>query len=68
MKIAKKDCENKQKISRESYLMKKKNMKREYGRNRYQNMSEENNQGIKMEQKTFIFDKQRINKNAFQKK
>ena len=43
-------------------------MKREYGRNRYQNMSEENNQGIKMEQKAFIFDKQCINKNAFQKK
>ena len=67
MKIAKKDCENKQKISRESYLIKKKTW-RENMEETDIKMSEENNQGIKMEQKAFIFDKQRINKNAFQKK
>ena len=40
IKITKKYYERKQKISIENYL-KKKNIKKEYGRNRYHNMSEE---------------------------
>ena len=42
MKITKKDQKNKQEIKIENYIMKKKNVKRKYGRNRYRNMSEEN--------------------------
>ena len=40
MKMIKKYEEKKQKISKENYL-KKKNIKREYGRNKYHNISEE---------------------------
>ena len=46
------NSERKQKISVENYL-KKKNKKREYGRNRYQNMTEENKQKLKEYQKTY---------------
>ena len=41
MKMIKKDLESKQAINTETYLKKKKNEKRKYGRNRYHNMSEE---------------------------
>ena len=51
MKITKKDCESKQKINKENYLAKKKH--KEYGRNRYQNISEENKQRLKKFQKTY---------------
>ena len=37
----------------EIYLTKKKNEKREYGRNRYQNMSEEKKQILKEYQKNY---------------
>ena len=47
MKITKKDSENKQETNIENYLRKKNVKKREYGRNRYQNMSEENKQRLK---------------------
>ena len=47
MKLAKKDSENMQEINIENYLTKKKNIKREYGKNRFQNMSEENKQRLK---------------------
>ena len=46
IKITKKYYERKQKISVENYL-KKKNIKREYRRNRYHNMSEEKKQRLK---------------------
>ena len=50
MKIARKDCESKQKINTENYLTEKK-IKREYRRNRYQNMSEESQLRLKEYQK-----------------
>ena len=40
-----------QEINKEIYLKKKKNKKREYGRNRYHNMSEEKKQKLKEYQK-----------------
>ena len=48
--------ENKKKLLRErinteNYLKKKKYIKREYGRNRYHNMSEENKKSLKEYQK-----------------
>ena len=42
MKITKKDCESKRIINIEDYLMKKKDIKKEYGRHRYLIMSEKN--------------------------
>ena len=50
MKIIKKDCRNEQEINIDNYLMKKKT-KREYGRDRYQNISEEFKQRLKEYQK-----------------
>ena len=47
MKITKKDSENKQETDIENYLRKKNVKKRECGRNRSQNMSEENKQRLK---------------------
>ena len=47
MKTTKKDSENKQETNIENYLRKKNAKKREYGRNRYQNMSEENKQRLR---------------------
>ena len=48
MKTIKKGYENKQKIIIENYLTNKnKYTKREYGRNRFHNMSEENKQRLK---------------------
>ena len=44
--------EREQKISIEKYL-KKKNIKREYGRNRYRNMSEEDKQRLKKYQRNY---------------
>ena len=41
MKITKKDRESKQNINIENYLTKKEIKEREYGRNGYQNVSEE---------------------------
>ena len=43
MKITKKYKEKKKKVSIENYLKKNIYIKREYGRNRYRNMSEERN-------------------------
>ena len=49
----KKYQQRKQKISTENYLKKKKNIKREYGRNRYKNMSEKKKQRPKEYQKSY---------------
>ena len=43
MKMINKYQESKQEINTETYLKKKKNKNREYGRNRYRNMLEEKN-------------------------
>ena len=54
MKTIKKDYENKQKIIIENYLTNKsKYTKREYGRNRFHNMSEENKQRLKEYRKNY---------------
>ena len=53
MKMIKKDWESKQEINTEIYLKKKKNEKREYGKNRYHNMSEEKKQKLKEYQKNY---------------
>ena len=53
MKRIKKDWENKQEINTETYLNKKKIKKREYGKNRYHNMSKEKKQGLKEYQKNY---------------
>ena len=52
MKTIKKDWEIKQKINIETYLKKTKT-KREYGKNRYHNMSEEKKQILKEYQKSY---------------
>ena len=44
---------NKQEINAETYLKKKKNKKREYGKNRYLDMSEERKQRLKEYQKNY---------------
>ena len=41
-------------IKTEVYLKKKKNKKREYGRNRYHNMSEEKNKSVKNIKKNIV--------------
>ena len=41
-------------INTETYLKKKKNKKREYGKNRYHNMSEEKNQRLKNIKKIIV--------------
>ena len=41
-------------IKKEVYLKKKKNKKREYGRNRYHNMSEEKNKNLKNIKKNIV--------------
>ena len=41
-------------IKTEVYLKKKKNKKREYGRNRYHNMSEEKNKNVKNIKKNIV--------------
>ena len=51
MKITKKDCKSKQKINTDNYLMKRNNIKIEYGRSRYQIMSEKDRQRLKEYQK-----------------
>ena len=53
MKMIKKDWESKQEINTEIYLKKKKNEKREYGKKRYHNMSEEKKQKLKEYQKNY---------------
>ena len=53
MKMIKKDWESKQEINTGIYLKKKKNEKREYGKNRYHNMSEEKKQKLKEYQKNY---------------
>ena len=53
MKMIKKDWESKQEINTEIYLKKKKKEKREYGKNRYHNMSEEKKQKLKEYQKNY---------------
>ena len=53
MKMIKKDWESKQEINTEIYLKKKKNEKREYGKNRYHNMPEEKKQKLKEYQKIY---------------
>ena len=45
--------ERQQKINIENYLKKKKNIKREYGKNRYHNMSEEKKKRLKEYQKNY---------------
>ena len=53
MKTIKKDQGSMQGINTETYLKKKNNKKREYGKNRYHNMSEEKNQRLKKYQKNY---------------
>ena len=53
MKTIKKDQGSMQGINTETYLKKKKNKKRENGKNRYHNMSEEKNQRLKKYQKNY---------------
>ena len=53
MKTIKKDQGSMQGINTETYLKKKKNKKREYGKNRYHNMSQEKNQRLKKYQKNY---------------
>ena len=53
MKMIKRDEENKQEINTEIYLKKKKGKKREYGENRYRNMSKEKKQSLKEYQKNY---------------
>ena len=47
LKITKKYQEKQQRINIENYLKKKKYIKREYGRNRYHNMSKEDKRRLK---------------------
>ena len=51
IKIIKKDCKNKQEINTDNYLVKKKNILREYRRNSYQNMPNEDKEKLKEYQK-----------------
>ena len=53
MKMIKRDEESKLEINIETYLKKKKKKKREYGKSRYHNMSEEKKQRIKEYQKSY---------------
>ena len=53
MRTTKIEWKIKQKINIENYL-KKKNIKREYGRNRYRNVSEEKKQRLKEHQKIIM--------------
>ena len=53
MKMIKRDYENRQEINTETYLRKKENKKREYGKNRYRNTSEEKKQRLKEYQKNY---------------
>ena len=50
--MIKKDYESKQKINTETYLKKKK-IKKEYGKNRYRNMSEEKKQRLREYQQNY---------------
>ena len=50
--MIKKDYESKQKINTETYLKKKK-IKKEYGKNRYRNMSEEKQQRLREYQQNY---------------
>ena len=59
MKITKKDCTSKQKINIDNYLMKRNNIKIEYGRSRYQIMSEKDRQRLKEYQKKKTIVKQK---------
>ena len=59
MKITKKDCTSKQKINIDNYLMKRNNIKIEYGRSRYQIMSEKDRQRLKEYQKKKTIEKQK---------
>ena len=52
--------EREQKINIENYLKKKKNINREYGRNRYHNMSEEKQQRLKEYQKNYCETKKHL--------
>ena len=54
MKMIKKDQGSKQEINTETYLKKKKNQKREDGKNRYRNMSEEKKQRLKEYNKIIV--------------
>ena len=53
MKTIKKDWESLQKINIETYLKKVRIKKKEYGKNRYHNMSEEKKQRLKEYQKNY---------------
>ena len=53
MKMIKRGYESKQEINTEICLKNKKNKKREYGKNRYRNMSEEKKQRLKEYQKNY---------------
>ena len=57
MKKIKKDWGNKQKINIETYQKKIESKKREYGKNRYHNISEEKKQKLKEYQKNISRDK-----------
>ena len=57
--------EREQKINTENYLKKKKYINREYGRNRYHNMSEENKKRLKEYQKNYREAKKSIINNLF---
>ena len=57
MKKIKKDWGNKQKINIETYQKKIELKKREYGKNRYHNISEEKKQKLKEYQKKISRDK-----------
>ena len=53
MKMIKRDWGGKQEINAETYLKKKKIIKKEYGKNRDRNMSEEKKQRLKKYQKNY---------------
>ena len=53
MKMMKKDLKSMREINIETFLKKKKKKKREYGKNRYHNMSEEKKQRLKEYQKNY---------------
>ena len=54
MKITKKVCKNKPKINKLFYLMKKKNVKREYGGNWYRSVPKKHEQKLKKIKKAMV--------------
>ena len=51
--MIKRHYKSKQEVNTETYLKKKKNLKRQYGRNRYRDMSEEKKQRLNEYQKNY---------------